>query len=78
MMSIFDKFQQLAATRQELEKTCDTFFNVVMQEIISGTEKLNFPFFPSTRHRGPSKVTFTPSGIGTGSGESDSRHGGDS
>ena len=38
MMSIFDKFQQLAATRQELEKSCDTFFNIVMKEIISGTE----------------------------------------
>ena len=37
-MSIFDKFQQLAATRQELEKNCDTFFNIVMKEIISGTE----------------------------------------
>ena len=39
-MSIFDKFQPLAATRQELEKTCDTFFNVVMKEIISGTEAI--------------------------------------
>jgi 8-amino-7-oxononanoate synthase len=38
IMSIFDKFQQLAATRQELEKSCDSFFNVVMTEIISGTE----------------------------------------
>ncbi len=38
MRSIFDKFQQLAATRQELEKSCDTFFNIVMKEIISGTE----------------------------------------
>jgi len=37
-MSIFDKFQQLAATRRELEKSCDTFFNIVMEEIISGTE----------------------------------------
>ena len=37
-MSIFDKFQQLAETRRELEKSCDTFFNIVMQEIISGTE----------------------------------------
>jgi 8-amino-7-oxononanoate synthase len=37
-MSIFDKFQQLAATRQELEKSCDTFFNIVMKDIISGTE----------------------------------------
>lgn len=39
-MSIFDKFQQLAATRQELEKSCDTFFNIVMQDIISGTEAI--------------------------------------
>ena len=38
IMSIFDKFQQLAAMRQELEKSCDTFFNIVMEEIISGTE----------------------------------------
>jgi 8-amino-7-oxononanoate synthase len=38
MTSIFDKFQQLAATRRELEKSCDTFFNIVMEEIISGTE----------------------------------------
>ena len=37
-MSIFDKFQQLAETRRELEKNCDTFFNIVMEEIISGTE----------------------------------------
>ncbi len=38
MMNIFDKFQQLAAIRQELEKSCNTFFNIVMEEIISGTE----------------------------------------
>ena len=38
MKSIFYKFQQLAAARQELEKNCDTFFNIVMKEIISGTE----------------------------------------
>ena len=38
MMSIFDKFQQLALTRQELANSCDTFFNIVMEEIISGTE----------------------------------------
>jgi 8-amino-7-oxononanoate synthase len=37
-MSIFDKFQQLAAARQELEESCDTFFNVVMEKILSGTE----------------------------------------
>ena len=37
-MSIFDKFQQLAAIRRELAESCDTFFNVVMEEIISGTE----------------------------------------
>ena len=39
-MSVFDKFQQLAAIRQELEKSCDSFFNIVMQEIISGTEAI--------------------------------------
>ena len=38
MRSIFDKFQPLAATRQELEKSCDAFFNIVIKEIISGTE----------------------------------------
>lgn len=37
-MSIFDKFEQLAAARQELENNCGTFFNVVMEEILSGTE----------------------------------------
>jgi len=39
-MSIFDKFQQLALIRQELKKSCDTFFNIVMEEIISGTEAI--------------------------------------
>ena len=38
IMHIFDKFQQLAETRKELEKSCDSFFNIVMEEIISGTE----------------------------------------
>ncbi|CAB1084032.1 Serine palmitoyltransferase (EC [Olavius algarvensis Delta 1 endosymbiont] len=37
-MTIFDKFQPLAAARQELEQSCEGFFNVVMQEIVSGTE----------------------------------------
>jgi len=37
-MTIFDKFQPLAAARQELEQHCDNFFNIVMQEIVSGTE----------------------------------------
>ncbi|MCP4626969.1 MAG: aminotransferase class I/II-fold pyridoxal phosphate-dependent enzyme [bacterium] len=37
-MTIFDKFQQLAADRKELEQSCDSFFNIVMQEIVSGTE----------------------------------------
>jgi 8-amino-7-oxononanoate synthase len=37
-MTIFDKFQQLAAARQELEQNCDSFFNIVMEEIVSGTE----------------------------------------
>ena len=38
MMTIFDKFQPLAETRRELEKSASSFFNVVMEEIISGTE----------------------------------------
>lgn len=38
MISIFDKFQQLAATRQVLEENCDDFFNIVMDDIISATE----------------------------------------
>ena len=37
-MAIFDKFQQLAAARRELEQNCNSFFNIVMEEIISGTE----------------------------------------
>ena len=37
-MTIFDKFQPLAAARSELEQSCDNFFNIVMQEIVSGTE----------------------------------------
>ncbi len=37
-MTIFDKFGQLAAARKELEQTCDSFFNIVIEEIISGTE----------------------------------------
>ncbi|MEJ2168285.1 MAG: aminotransferase class I/II-fold pyridoxal phosphate-dependent enzyme [Desulfobacterales bacterium] len=37
-MRIFDKFQQLAAARRELEQNCDNFFNIVIEEIISGTE----------------------------------------
>ena len=38
MMTIFEKFQPLAETRQELQKNASNFFNVVMEEIISGTE----------------------------------------
>ncbi len=38
MMTIFDKFQPLAEARRELEKSASEFFNVVMEEIISGTE----------------------------------------
>ena len=38
MISIFDKFQQLAVARQRLEENCDDFFNIVMDEIISATE----------------------------------------
>ena len=37
-MAIFDKFQQLASARQLLEQNCSDFFNIVMEEIISGTE----------------------------------------
>jgi 8-amino-7-oxononanoate synthase len=39
-MTIFDKFQQLAAARKEIEQNCNSFFNVVMEEIISGTEAI--------------------------------------
>jgi len=37
-MTIFDKFQQLAEARQQLEQNASDFFNVVVEEIISGTE----------------------------------------
>ena len=37
-MSIFDKFQKLAETRQALEKNGSEFFNVVIEEVISPTE----------------------------------------
>ena len=39
-MTIFDKFQQLAAAREELEQNCDNFFNIVMEKIVSGTEAI--------------------------------------
>jgi 8-amino-7-oxononanoate synthase len=39
-MTIFDKFQQLAETRKEMEQCCNHFFNIVMQKIISGTEAI--------------------------------------
>jgi 8-amino-7-oxononanoate synthase len=39
-MTIFDKFQQLAAARRELEQNCDNFFSIVMEKIISGTEAI--------------------------------------
>jgi len=39
-MTIFDKFQQLAAARRELEQNCDNFFNIVVEKIISGTEAI--------------------------------------
>ena len=39
-MTIFDKFQQLAEIRRELEKCCDDFFNIVLQKIVSGTEAI--------------------------------------
>lgn len=37
-MTIFDKFQPLAEARRELEKSASNFFNVVLEEIVSGTE----------------------------------------
>ena len=37
-MTIFDKFQQLAAARRELEQNCGGFFNIVMEDIVSATE----------------------------------------
>jgi len=39
-MTIFDKFQQLAAARRELEQNCDNFFNIVIEKIISSTEAI--------------------------------------
>jgi len=39
-MTIFDKFQHLAETRKEMEQCCNSFFNIVMQKIISGTEAI--------------------------------------
>ena len=37
-MTIFVKFQQLAAARRELEQTSGGFFNIVMEDIVSATE----------------------------------------
>jgi 8-amino-7-oxononanoate synthase len=37
-MTIFDKFDQLAAARQALEENCGDFFNMVVDDIISATE----------------------------------------
>jgi len=37
-MTIFDKFQPLAEARQQLKEHASEFFNIVMEEIISGTE----------------------------------------
>ena len=37
-MTIFDKFQPLAEARQQLRQHASEFFNIVMEEIISGTE----------------------------------------
>ena len=39
-MTIFDKFQQLAEARKEMEQCCGSFFNIVMQKIVSGTEAI--------------------------------------
>jgi len=40
IMTIFDKFQPLAAARQQIEQSAGDFLNVVMQEILSGTEAI--------------------------------------
>ena len=37
-MTIFDKFQPLVEARQQLRQHASEFFNIVMEEIISGTE----------------------------------------
>jgi 8-amino-7-oxononanoate synthase len=37
-MTIFDKFDQLAAARHALEKNCGDFFNMVVDDILSATE----------------------------------------
>jgi 8-amino-7-oxononanoate synthase len=37
-MGIFDKFQPLAEARKAMEENCGEFFNIVMEDIISGTE----------------------------------------
>jgi len=37
-MTIFDKFNHLAATRRELEENCGAFFNIVMEDVVSATE----------------------------------------
>jgi len=39
-MTIFDKFQPLAEARQQIEQSAGSFLNVVMEEIISGTEAI--------------------------------------
>ena len=39
-MTIFDKFQPLAEARLQIEQSAGDFLNVVMQEIISGTEAI--------------------------------------
>ena len=37
-MALFDKFEQLANTRQAMEEKCSDFFNIVMEDISSATE----------------------------------------
>jgi len=37
-MTIFEKFQPLAEARQQLKQHASEFFNIVMEEILSGTE----------------------------------------
>jgi 8-amino-7-oxononanoate synthase len=39
-MGIFDKFQQLAEAREAIEENCGNFFNIVMEDVISGTEAI--------------------------------------
>ncbi len=39
-MTIFDKFDRLAAAREALEQNCGDFFNIVVDDVISATEAM--------------------------------------